>query len=272
MNTEIYTSNIKRGDDVLANEVATTRPKFSTTLTNELTAQIEALPRDFNITRFVHNSVALLNGNETLIRFKNENGTDQIKVGLLRGAYLGLDFMNDEAYLIPYGKTLNFMPSYKGMIKLCIKYSSRPINTIYAKIVREGDEFTEEIVNGQPSVTFRPKPFNNAPMIGCFAVCLYKDGGMIYEVMSKADVEQCKRSAKRSNSPAWNFYSEMAKKTVLRRLAKSIPLDMDEKLADAMNAGLEIETDPAKIAEQQREENGNTEELAIDVESSEVTA
>ena len=45
-----------------------------------------------------------------------------------------------------------------------------------------------------------------------------------------------------------------------------------EKLADAMNAGLEIETDPAKIAEQQREENGNTEELAIDVESSEVTA
>lgn len=255
----------------MANEVATTKPKFSATLTDELTTQIDALPKDFNITRFVHNSIALLNGNEVLIKYMKQYGTEQIKVGLMRGAYLGLDFMNAEAYLIPYGSTLNFMPSYKGMIKLCIKYSSRPINTIYAKIVREGDEFCEEIVNGQPSITFRPKPFNTAPMVGCFAVCLYKDGGMIYEVMSKADVEQCKKSAKSKNSPAWGFYSEMAKKTVLRRLAKSIPLDMDENTTDAMNAGLEIETDPAKIAEQQREENGNTEELAIDVESSEVT-
>lgn len=257
----------------MANEVATTKPKFSTALTTELTAQIDALPRDFNITRFVHNSIALLNGNDVLIKFMKQYGTDQIKAGLLRGAYLGLDFMNAEAYLVPYGSTLNFMPSYKGMIKLCTKYATRPINTVYAKVVREGDEFAEEIINGEPSISFKPKPFNNGKMIGCFAVCLYKDGGMVYEVMSAADVEQCRKSSKAQNSPAWQrFGLEMAKKTVLRRLAKSISIDMDEKLADAMNAGLEIETDPAKIAEQQRSENGNTEELAIDVESSEVTA
>lgn len=254
----------------MANEVATKQPKFSDVLSAELNTQVDALPRDFNITRFVHNSIALLNGNEVLIKFMKQYGTDQIKVGLMRGAYLGLDFMNNEAYLIPYGSTLNFMPSYKGMIKLCIKYSARPINTIYAKIVREGDEFVEEIVNGQPSITFRPKPFNKGAMVGCFAVCLYKDGGMIYEVMSKDEVEQCKRSAKSKNSPAWGFYSEMAKKTVLRRLAKSIPLDMDEKTTDAMNAGLEIETDPKVLAEREVQEHGNTEELtAIDVEVAE---
>ena len=194
-----------------------------------------------------------------------EHGTDQIKAGLLRGAYLGLDFMNGEAYLVPYGSTLNFMPSYKGMVKLCTKYATRPINTIYAKVVREGDEFVEEIVNGQPSITFRPKAFNNGKMVGVFAVCLYKDGGMVYEVMSAADVEMCRKSSKAQNSPAWQrFGTEMAKKTVLRRLAKSISIDMDDKLADAMNAGLEIETDPAKIAEQQREENGNSEELIVE--------
>ena len=82
--------------------------------------------------------------------------------------------------------------------------------------------------------------------------------------MSKADVEQCKKSSKSKNSPAWSFYSEMAKKTVLRRLAKSIPLDMDDKLADAMNAGLEIETDPKVIAERETAENGNTEELIVE--------
>jgi recombination protein RecT len=250
----------------MANEVTTQKPKFSVALTEELNLQRDALPRDFNITRFVNNSISLLNGNETLAKFAKQYGTDQIKMGLMRGAYLGLDALNNEMYLVPYGSTLNFMPSYKGMIKLCIKYSARPINTIYAKIVREGDEFCEEIVNGQPSITFRPKPFNNSPMIGCFAVCLYKDGGMIYEVMSKADVEQCKRSSRSKNSPAWAFYSEMAKKTVLRRLAKSIPLDMDDKLADAMNAGLEIETDPAKIAEREAAENGSVEELVVESE------
>lgn len=251
----------------MANEVANKQPLFTDLLRGELIAQSSALPRDFNTERFVQNGKALLNGNETLFKFGKQYGTGQIISGMMRGAFLGLDFMNSEAYLIPYGSSLNFMPSYKGMIKLCIKYSTRPINTIYAKIVREGDEFSEEIVNGQPSITFRPKPFNNAPMIGCFAVCLYKDGGMIYEVMSKADVEQCKKSSKSKNSPAWNFYSEMAKKTVLRRLAKSIPLDMDEKLSEAMNAGLEIETDPQKIAERETAENGNSEELVIDAES-----
>jgi recombination protein RecT len=249
----------------MANEVTTAKPKFSVTLTNELTSQIDALPRDFNITRFVNNSLALLNGNDVLIKFMREHGTDQIKVGLLRGAYLGLDFMNGEAYLVPYGATLNFMPSYKGMVKLCTKYATRPINTIYAKVVKEGDEFVEEIVNGQPSITFRPKAFNNGKMVGVFAVCLYKDGGMVYEVMSSADVEQCRKSSKASNSPAWRSYpGEMAKKTVLRRLAKSISIDMDDKLADAMNAGLEIETDPAKIAERETAENGNSEELVVE--------
>ena len=252
----------------MSNDVTVAKPKFSVVLTSELTAQMSALPRDFNITRFVNNSLALLNGNDVLIKFMKEHGTDQIKAGLLRGAYLGLDFMNGEAYLVPYGSTLNFMPSYKGMVKLCTKYATRPINTIYAKVVREGDEFVEEIVNGQPSITFRPKAFNNGKMVGVFAVCLYKDGGMVYEVMSAADVEMCRKSSKAQNSPAWQrFGTEMAKKTVLRRLAKSISIDMDDKLADAMNAGLEIETDPAKIAEQQREENGNSEELVIDAET-----
>ena len=249
----------------MANDVTVAKPKFSVTLTEDLNMQRDALPRDFNITRFVNNSIALLNGNEPLIKFMKQYGTDQIKMGLIRGAYLGLDAMNGEMYLVPYGSTINFMPSYIGMQKLCMKYSARPIKTIYAKVVREGDEFSEEIVNGEPSITFKPKAFNTGKIVGAFAVCLYADGGMVYEVMSLEELEQCRRSSKAKNSPAWDRFTQMMyRKTVLRRLAKSIPLDMDDKLADAMNAGLEIETDPAKIAEQQREENGNSEELIVE--------
>ena len=254
----------------MANEVAAQKPKFSVALTEELNMQRDALPRDFNITRFVNNSIALLNGNEVLAKFAKQYGTDQIKMGLIRGAYLGLDAMNNEMYLVPYGSTINFMPSYIGMQKLCIKYSSRPIKTIYVKVVREGDEFEENIINGEPSITFKPKAFNNNRIVGAFAVCLYVDGGMVYEVMSLQELEQCRKSSKAKNSPAWERFTQMMfRKTVLRRLAKSIPLDMDDKLADAMNAGLEIETDPAKIAEREAEEHGNSEELVIDAEVTE---
>lgn len=244
-----------------------TKDTFSGSLTLALNEQREALPADFNIPRFVQNSVALLNGNEVLAKFAKENGTAQIKNGLIRGAYLGLDALNAEMYLVPYGKTLNFMPSYKGMAKLAQKYSTRPIKSIYAKCVREGDDFSEEIINGEPTINYKAMPFNGNPIIGVFAVCQYMDGGIVYEVMNLADIERCRKSSKAKNSPAWtSYFSEMAKKTVLRRLCKSLTLDMDAKLAEAMDSGLEIETDVREIAKNEIEEEANTEEFVIDAE------
>ena len=248
----------------MANEVAT-KETFSTALSAELEAQKAALPEHFNTTRFVQNALALLNGNDTLADFAKKHGTAQIKAGLMRGAFLGLDALNAEMYLVPYGSQLNFMASYKGMVKLAQKYSTRPIKTIYAKCVREGDVFEETIVNGEPSINFKAIPFSNKPIIGVFAVCQYQDGGMVYEVMSREDVEQCRKSSKAKNSPAWNgFWSEMAKKTVLRRLTKSINIDMDQKLVEAFDSGLEIETDSAELAKKEIAENANSEELVIE--------
>ena len=240
---------------------------FSVQLTDALNEQKEALPADLNIPRFVQNAVALLNGNDVLARFAKEHGTAQIKAGLMRGAYLGLDALNSEMYLVPYGSTLNFMASYKGMVKMAQKYATRPIKSIYAKVVREGDVFEETIVNGEPTINFTAKPFNNAPMVGVFAVCQYKDGGIQYEVMSAEEVEQCRRQSKAQNSPAWkNFTSEMAKKTVLRRLAKSLPIDMDAKAVEMFDSGTEIETDAKELAQREIEEKSNTEEFVFDAE------
>lgn len=241
---------------------------FSTALMESLNEQKAALPSDFNVTRFVQNSVALLNGNEVLMDFakKNPTGMAQIKAGLMRGAFLGLDALNQEMYLVPYGSTLNFMASYKGMVKMATKYATRPIKSIYAKVVREGDEFQEVIIGGEPSINFKPKPFNNGPIIGAFAVCQFADGGIQYEVMSRDDIEQCRKHSKAKNGPAWNFYSEMAKKTVLRRLSKHLPIDMDARAKEMFDAGTDVETDEKVIAEREIAENGNSEELVVDAE------
>jgi len=210
--------------------VAEKKETFSVMLTDSLTEVEDALPRDFNKTRFVQNAVALLNENEVLAKFAKEqkNGALQIKAGLLKGAFLGLDFYSSEAYLIPYGSKLQFMPSYRGCVKLAQKYSIRPIKDIYAKVVRKGDEFEEAIYGGLPSIDFKPLPFNDAEIIGAFAVCQFQDGGMQYDVMSLRDLENTRKASKMKNGPAWSQYlSEMYKKTVLHRLCKHIQIDFD---------------------------------------------
>ena len=248
-------------------EVAT-QNQFSLSLQAELENTKAALPPDFNIQRFVQNSVALLNGNDTLIKFAQQYGTTQIKAGLLRGAYLGLDALNQEMYLVPYGQTLNFMASYKGMVKMAEKYSQRKIRSIYAKLVRDGDGFEEAIENGEPTVKFSPVPFSNAEIIGAFAVCNFADGGSLVETMSKAEIETCRKKSRASNSPAWSqFWGEMAKKTVLRRLCKQISIDMDSSAREMFNAGTEIETDPYEQSKKDIEEQSTATEFYIEEDS-----
>jgi len=208
-------------------EIVEQKETFSMALTNGLDRVADALPSEFNKTRFVQNAIALLNDNDTLIEYNKEHGSKNILAGLIKGAFLNLDFYSSEAYLVPYGKKLQFMPSYRGMVKLLQKYSIRPIKNIYAKVVRTGDQFTEKIVDGQPTIDFLPLPFNDAEIIGAFAVCEFQDGGMQYDVMSRKALDQTRSASRSKNSPAWKFEEEMYKKTVLRRLCKHIQIDFD---------------------------------------------
>lgn len=238
----------------------TQKPKtFGDALMEKLENTNEALPKDFNKTRFVQNALALVHDNPSLLKCKQS----ELMAGLMKGAYLGLDFMSKECYLIPYGEQLNYQTDYRGAKKLAKKYSIRPIRDIYAKLVREGDFLEESIVNGEQSINFKPKAFNDGKIIGAFAVCLYQDGGMIYDTMSLADLENTRKSSKASNSPAWkNFTGEMYKKTVLHRLCKHIELDFENPTQQtAFMAGMEIETDTQKIVEAEITENANSVEF-----------
>ena len=84
---------------------------------------------------------------------------------MLKAAFLGLDFTMRECYAIPYASTLQFQTDYKGEVKLAKKYSVNPIKDIYAKLVRVGDDFVEEIRDGQQYISFKPQPFNDGEII-----------------------------------------------------------------------------------------------------------
>lgn len=232
----------------------------------ELEANIKALPSDLNKQRFVLNCISVVKDN-----LKDFQGIvpETVAITLTKGAYLGLDFFNRECYAIPYGGKVQFQTDYKGEIKLCKKYSRNPIRDIYAKLVREGDSFEEVITNGVQSINFKPVPFSGKEVIGAFAVVLYKDGSMMYDTMSKEEIEHTRQTfSKAKDSKAWKeSYGEMCKKTVLRRLCKLIDLDFDnieQRRAFDEGAGVEFDETPSKVMRKGEDETGSADVLADD--------
>lgn len=210
-----------------------------------LTEQIQAMPRGFNDTRFLQNCLTVLRDTKEIEKCTPMS----IARCMIKGAYLGLDFFRKECYAIPYGDQLNFQTDYKGEIKLCKQYSKNPIQDIYAKLVREGDHFEMRVEAGKQILDFKPMPFNEAKIIGAFAVVYYENGGMLYEAMSPKEIEDIRNKySKAPNSPAWQKSAgEMYKKVVLRRLTKMIDLNFDRAEQDeAFEEGAETTMDPKK--------------------------
>lgn len=222
----------------MANEVAI---RFSEQLTDKLISYETALPKNFNRERFVQNCLTVMNEKPELAKINKA----EVIQGLCKAAFLGLDFMNKECYLIPYGNSVQFQTDYKGDCKFVKRYAIRPILDIFAKVVREGDFFEEGIVDNHPVINFKPVPFSNKDIVGAFAIVLYKDGGIEYESMSTVDVNNVRNNySKASNSKAWKYsFDEMAKKTVLRRLCKHVETDFESieaKLAWDEGAGMDF--------------------------------
>jgi recombination protein RecT len=234
-------------------------------LTSMLESEKGALPAGFNSLRFKQNVMTLLSEMD-LSNMKNQEFN--LARCIMKGAYLGLDFFNKECYVITFGGKPQFMTDYKGEEKLCKKYSINPIKDIYAKLVREDDEFEEFVEKGQQYINFKPKPFNNKSIIGSFAVVLFQDGSMLYETMSKEEIEMVRDMfSKQSKGQAWTkSFGEMARKTVLRRLCKHIQLDFDnieQQKAWEDGGDLQLDSTPKESAteksdlEKELEQNGD---------------
>lgn len=235
----------------MAEEKNEVQIKFSDQLADKLIAVEKALPKDFNRERFVQNCLAVANEKPELMRINRA----EVIQGLVKAAYLGLDFARKECYLIPYGNAVQFQTDYKGEVKFVKRYAIRSIHDVYAKVVREGDFFEEKIVDGLPSIDFKPLPFNDGNIIGAFAVVLYKDGGMEYETMTTKDINSVRNNySKASNSKAWkNSFDEMAKKTVLRRLCKHIETDFETVEAQKVwdeSSGIEFNNTSRPVCEE----------------------
>jgi len=130
-------------------------------------------------------------------------------------------------YLIPYGKEATLIIGYKGMIDLARR--SGQIESIEARVVRAGEKC--DIHYGTDShIHHVIDPFlsETAKAIGYYAVAKFVNGGKQFDFMSIGEIEKCRQSSKAGQSGPWvSHYDEMAKKTVIRRLFKYLPISIE---------------------------------------------
>lgn len=150
---------------------------------------------------------------------------------VIQGTSLGFSFHPSagEAYLVPrFNKKLNakiceFQPGYQGLRKLAVE--SGQVNLVKAELVREGDVFR---VTHSPELEFfhEPKLSNtfNTPVTHAYAWAKLATGEHVIEVIGIDEIEYVRsRSTTPDGGPWQTDYGEMAKKTAIRRLAKSLP-------------------------------------------------
>lgn len=186
------------------------------------------LPPQIPTDRFVRTAITAVGMNPDLLR------TDRRSLlgACMKAAQDGLLPDGREAALVIFKGKAQYMPMVAGLLKKARQ--SGQISSISAHVVYERDEFDyqlgdEERIHHKPVITGeRGKP------IAVYAIARTTDGGAYREVMSVAQVEKV-RSSSRASKPdsPWNtWWDEMARKTVIRRLAKYMPssTDLDQVL------------------------------------------
>lgn len=140
------------------------------------------------------------------------------------------------AYLVPRSRKVgnnwitetHLEPSYMGLCKAVIDSGSA--DQIYSHPVFEGDEF-EVSLGMNMEVIHKPK-YQTKTMTHVYMVAKLPEGRTHVEVMTKEDVDEIMRrsesykayEAKKIKSCVWvSDYTEMARKTVIRRGIKQLP-------------------------------------------------
>lgn len=150
---------------------------------------------------------------------------------IMQSAQLGVEPNTGlgQAYLIPYGKQVQFQLGYKGLIDLAVR--SGQYKAIYAHEVYEDDEF--EFTYGLvKDLVHKPASVPQGEPIGYYAVYHLQNGGydFVYWTRERIDHHAHKFSQavqKGWTSPWKTNYDAMAKKTVLKEVLKYAPKSIE---------------------------------------------
>lgn len=199
------------------------------------------LPKHLTAERVVKVAITAASRAPQLLRCTPES----FALAVIQASQLGLEAGSPlgEAYLVPYGSECTLIVGYRGLIALARR--SGEIESIEAHVVHARDRFElsfglDAKLSHTPHMPVPPTDLdekgiarwseeaNPGPLVAVYAIARLKGGAVQYEVMTRADVEKIRAKSKAGSTGPWkDHYEEMARKTVVRRLAKYLPMSIE---------------------------------------------
>lgn len=212
------------------------RPSLAQLITRMKPEIARALPNHMSADRIARIATTVVRQTPALARCTPESFLG----ALLTASQLGLEpGPTGEAYLVPSGQVCRFVPGYRGLIKLA--RNSGQLRDIWAEVVYERDTFKytlglhRDLIH-EPAAGDRGKP------VSVYAAAQLTDGGTPFVVMTVAEVEAIRARSKAGKNGPWvTDWAAMAKKTVVKQLAKWLPLSAE--MAAAVNLDGAVRTD-----------------------------
>lgn len=228
----------------MTNQVATTEkprvPNVLESFRNQLEKQTPAfsamLPAHVPVEKFKRVVMtAVINNNDIL-----QCDAKSVLIACSRAAADGLLPDGREGAIVKFGGVAQWMPMTAGVLKKI--RNSGELLSISAYVVYQKDRFIYRLGDDE-NIEHTPFIGDDAgDAIAVYAIAKTKDGGIYREVMTKAQVEKVRAvSRSKANGPWVAWWDEMAKKTVIRRLSKRLPMSTDKE--EDIRAMLEREDD-----------------------------
>lgn len=198
-----------------------------------------ALPKHMNADRMARIALTEMRKTPALAKCNQASFLGAImqcaQLGLEPGGTLG------HAYLLPFGNgkatdglsNVQLIIGYRGMIDLARR--SGQIISLTARTVCANDQFSYQF-GLHEDLQHVPADGDRGAVTHVYSVARLKDGGVQFEVMSRADVELVRKQSKAANNGPWvTHWEEMAKKTVCRRLFKWLPVSIELQTAVSLD-------------------------------------
>lgn len=190
-----------------------------------------------------------------------EQNPASLFASILLCAELGLNPSEDigEFYFVPFKQSIKPMLGYKGIVTLFMRTGK--VKWITTELVYADDDFEYEL-GLEPRLGHIPNtmvPKRNENIIAAYAVAKLDDGEKVFKVMSRAEIMDIAQNNGNSDmyfSNAKDPQNWMARKTVLKQLAKLLPKDYYGKkgisLDDQMEGGGYVSMDSDEVVVRQQ--------------------
>lgn len=208
----------------------------------------QILPKGMTPERFVRVTVLAVAKNPELLECTRES----LVMAIIEAAEVGLEPTGQAggAHLVPFRdnkagvKKVQLIHDYTGTQALIRRGGG---GEVVAQAVFEGDVF-DVLMGTRPQIIHKPAFTTQDPIQMTHVYAWSVDTPEKFEVMTKAQIDGIRARAKAANKGPWvTDYVQMARKTVIKRLSKYLPLSAEARAAILRDEEREFGAEPTPV-------------------------